>query len=43
MILKVKKPTAILLRPIALTDSSYEIFMGLIKVRLEEHFEQNEK
>ena len=42
MLPKSKKPTAVQLRPIALTDSSYKIFMALIKSRVEKHLCNNE-
>ena len=38
MLPKSKKPTAAHLRPKALTDSSYTIFIALIKNRVEKHF-----
>ena len=38
MLPKSKKPTAAQLRPKALTDSSYTIFIALIKNRVEKHF-----
>ena len=42
MLPKSKKLTAVQLRPIALTDSSYKIFMALIKSRVEKHLCNNE-
>ena len=42
MIPKEKKPTAHQLRPIALTDTSYKIFMGLIKKEIENYLENNQ-
>ena len=41
MLPKDKKPNAMQLRPIALTDCSYKILMSLIKKRVEEHLENN--
>ncbi|XP_068250211.1 uncharacterized protein [Palaemon carinicauda] len=41
MIKKVKKPTVKDLRPIALTNASYKIFMALMKDEIEEHLERN--
>ena len=38
MIPNVTKPTVADLRPIALTDSLYKIFMGIIKEKIETHF-----
>ena len=38
---KIKKPTAKDLRPIALTNISYKIFMGIIREKIEEHLENN--
>ena len=38
---KIKKPTAKDLRPIALTNISYKIFMGIIREKVEEHLEEN--
>ena len=41
MIPKGKKPNAKQLRPVALTDSSYKLFMNLYKGKIEEHLENN--
>ena len=38
---KVKKPTAKEIRPIALTNMSYKLFMSLAKNEIEEHLEEN--
>jgi len=40
MIKKKAKPTARELRPIALTNNEYKIFMGVIKEKIEEHIER---
>ena len=42
MIPKENKPTAEQLRPIAKTDSSYKIFMSLLKNRIEKHLQTND-
>ena len=42
MLPKVKKPQAKDLRPIALTDVSYKIFMTLVKNIVEQHIDKNE-
>ena len=41
MMKKVNKPTVKQLRPIALTNISYKIFMSLIKNEIEEHLDRN--
>ena len=41
MIPKEKKPNARQLRPVALTDASYKLFMNLYKGKIEEHLENN--
>ena len=41
MIKKIKKPTATDLRPIALTNQSYKIFMTIIKEKIENHILSN--
>ena len=41
LIEKVKKPTTKDLRPIALTNILYKLFMGIIKKRIEEHLQRN--
>ena len=41
MIPKMKRPTVVQLRPIALTDASYKIFMGMTKEKVEIHLENN--
>ena len=38
---KKKKKTAKELRPIALTNMSYKLFMSLVKNEIEEHLEEN--
>ena len=43
MLEKKKKPTAKDLRPIALTDISYKLFMSLIKNEIEEHLVANKE
>ena len=43
MIPKVAKPTAKQLRPIALTDSSYKLFMHMIREKTEEHLKTNKE
>ena len=42
LIPKKKKPTPSQYRPIALTYSSYKLFIGMIKTRIEHHLESNE-
>ena len=42
MIPKVKKPTAVQLRPIALTNVSYKIFMNIVKEKIELHLSEND-
>ena len=42
MIPKVKKPTAAQLRPIALTNVSYKIFMNIVKEKIELHLSEND-
>ena len=42
MLPKVNKPQARQLRPIALTDVSYKIFMTLIKNTIEKHIKDND-
>ena len=41
LIPKTKKPNVNELRPIALTNTSYKIFMGIIKDKIEKHLETN--
>ena len=41
MMKKVKKPTVKDLRPIALTNISYKLFMSIVKNEIEEHLEKN--
>ena len=40
MVPKRKKPTVKQLRPIALTNASYKLFMGIIKNKIEEHMHE---
>ena len=42
MVPKVVKPKVGDLRPIALTDAGYKIFMGIIKEKIENHLERND-
>ena len=39
MVPKRKKPTVKQLQPIALTNASYKLFMGIVKNRIEEHYQ----
>lgn len=41
MIPKKRKPTARHLRPIALTDASYKLYMSMIKNKIEQHLREN--
>ena len=41
MMKKKKKPTVEDLRPIALLNSSYKVFMGIMKTKIEEHLKEN--
>ena len=43
LIEKVKKPMVNQLRPIALTDTSYKIFMGILKDKVENHVNKSGK
>ena len=43
MIPKTKKPTAKDLRPIALTNVSYKLFMSILKTKIEEHLKENDE
>ena len=41
MIPKTKKPQAVQLRPIALTNNSYKIFMNIVREKIETHLEKH--
>ena len=43
LIPKVKKPTAKQMRPIALTDVSYKLFMAIIGKKIDRHILENNK
>ena len=40
MVPKRKKPNVKQLRPIALTNASYKLFMGIIKIKIEDHMRE---